>query len=114
MDLATMKAFTNGKPATAPPGLRSNYNVDLPAALAFFHLKRAAAAILAFTAADIFLRPLRPGLAAVPFTVAHLALAASDIRARPAALIFLLPCLPFVAGAEASEELPPRRPASSF
>jgi len=43
-----------------PSPMRTDYNLDLPAALAAFHRFRAAAAILALPAADIFLRPFPP------------------------------------------------------
>ena len=63
------------------------YSVDLPAAFAFAHLARAAAASLALTAG----LPRRSAffeafdLTAVPFTLAHLALAPAAILARAAA-----------------------------
>jgi len=89
------------------------YSVVFPCAFAFFHLKRAAAAILALAAGDIFLRPLPAGFVETPRFAAHRAFAAAAIAARPAALI-LLPRRVLV-GAEASEkELSPSKPANSF
>jgi hypothetical protein len=48
--------------------VNQNYKLFFPAALAFFHLNLAAAAILALPATEIFFRPLFPGL---PFVFAE-------------------------------------------
>jgi hypothetical protein len=64
------------------------YSVVFPAALAFFHLARAAAASLALTAGllrrSLFLAGLEANVVA-PFIRAHLARCAAPIRARAAA-----------------------------
>ena len=64
------------------------YNVVFPAALAFFHLAMAAAAILARTAGLLRRSSFWTGLGASGFVfliLAHLALAAAAIFARAAA-----------------------------
>ena len=61
------------------------YSLFFPAAFAFAHRARAAAAIIAFHAALIFRRFFGAASPFAALNLAHRALAAAEIRARPAA-----------------------------
>lgn len=92
------------KPALAV----NDYNLDLPAALAFAHLALANSESRFLAAGLTFRLRFCAGLAAgLPRLIfAHLALAAAEMAARPAALIFLFLGLPAAPAALAGAEAP--------